>query len=79
MLDWLNTHIGADLATYLGTFVGVVGLLVALPIGKKQPDTALKDIVSVSKIKQSNVDIQNRKGQDIHVENISDKSNVKIK
>ncbi|WP_339011265.1 hypothetical protein [Aeromonas popoffii] len=26
MIDWLNENVGADAATYLGTFVGIIGL-----------------------------------------------------
>ncbi|POZ53293.1 hypothetical protein [Methylovulum psychrotolerans] len=38
-----------------------------------------KDTVSVTKITQSAVEIENRKGQDVRVEDVSDTSNVKIK
>ena len=27
MVDWLNLHIGADAATYIGTFLGFIALL----------------------------------------------------
>lgn len=38
-----------------------------------------KDTVSAAKITQSVVEIENRKGQDVRVEDVSDNSHVKIK
>lgn len=38
-----------------------------------------KDTVSAKKIQQSNLDITNREGQNVNVEDVSDHSDVKIR
>lgn len=38
-----------------------------------------KDTVSIKKIQKSKVDIKNRAGQDISVEDVNDSSDVKVK
>ncbi|MEA2018547.1 MAG: hypothetical protein U9N59_08870 [Campylobacterota bacterium] len=32
MIDWLNTNIGADIATYIGTFLALISFFI---VGKK--------------------------------------------
>jgi hypothetical protein len=68
--------------------VVIVALLLAKKVGFKLNKDSLslfadknkdKDTVSTKGIKKSKVDIKNREGQDINVEDVSDDSDVKIR
>ncbi|MBF4406199.1 hypothetical protein EAY15_23835, partial [Vibrio anguillarum] len=32
MIDWLNENVGADAATYIGTFAGIIGLFLGAKV-----------------------------------------------
>lgn len=36
MLAWLNANIGADWATYLSLFIGIIGIIIGLVVGGKK-------------------------------------------
>ena len=79
----MNLEIAAVIAIVI-----IVALLLAQRVGFKLTGKGLslstdknkpKDLTSVEKIKESNIDIETREGQDIYVKDVSERSNVIIK
>ncbi len=79
----MNLEIAAVIAIVI-----IVALLLAQRVGFKLTGDGVslstdknkpKDITSIEKIKERKIDIETREGQDIHVKDVSDRSDVIIK
>lgn len=68
MIQWLNTHVGTDSATYQGWVLGIVSIGLTI-YGLYRATSAIKNKISITRIKQNAEHIQgtlNQAGRDVN-------------
>jgi len=84
-MNFENGNVYIVVGIFVIAIVIIIALKLAKTVGFKADKSSLslfankKDAVVVEDIKKSEVDIQNRDGQDVSVKKVSEDSNVKIR